>query len=53
MVACRSLPYGIQKAGKPKIFWWFYLIDENRHNLTKPFMDISCLNALYGMKKEI
>jgi len=30
-----------------------YLIDENRHNLTKPFMDISCLNALYGMKKEI
>jgi len=23
MVACRSLPYGIQKAGKPKIFWNF------------------------------
>ena len=30
-----------------------YLIDENRHHLTKPFMDISCQNALYGMKKEI
>ena len=30
-----------------------YLIDENRHHLTKPFMDISCLIALYEMKKEI